>query len=272
MKNIPAARRRRSLLALTLAVSPPPAVAETSPNLLINPGAETHSLAGWTSAGTSNPSVDNGTFDPGITPVEGSFDFYGGSGANGTLTQTITLNGFAPTFEQIGIGQVSFNASFQEQSLNQGTSDAAGVLVTVIQQSPIAPEPFSSGEVTSTGGWDSQAIVAALDGFSTQIQYQMFFNRHSGNDLDAFIDANSLTLSYPGTSWAGAGTTWNTAANWHSGVPVPGAPALLTSAANGSSVNFDGNYPAAALSDLYVDVPPWSRNDPHSIRKYHARR
>jgi hypothetical protein len=48
--------------------------------LLINPGADTGNLTGWTVGGTSNPFVDNGAFDPSITPLSGGFDFAGGKG------------------------------------------------------------------------------------------------------------------------------------------------------------------------------------------------
>ena len=41
--------RRRAHVALALAANPTLAFAETSPNLLTNPGGESHSLAGWTS-------------------------------------------------------------------------------------------------------------------------------------------------------------------------------------------------------------------------------
>jgi hypothetical protein len=44
-------------------------------NLLTNPGAETGNLTGWTAAGGTGAGVDNGSFDPGINPHTGSYDF-----------------------------------------------------------------------------------------------------------------------------------------------------------------------------------------------------
>jgi hypothetical protein len=46
-------------------------------SLLTNPGAETGGLTGWSIGGGTGPSVDNGTFDRGINPYDGSYDFYG---------------------------------------------------------------------------------------------------------------------------------------------------------------------------------------------------
>ena len=62
-------------------------------NLLINPGAEAGNLTGWTVGGNSNPGVDNGSFDPGINPHSGDFDFFGRTGSFGTLTHNVSLVG-----------------------------------------------------------------------------------------------------------------------------------------------------------------------------------
>ncbi len=92
-----------------------------------------------------------------------------------------------------------------------------------------------------------------------QIQYQMYFTRHSGNDLDAFIDNNTLTVTYPGSSWSDAASqpvtySWTASANWNNGVPIAGTPALLSRNGSGSDINFDGDYSSAALSELYIDA------------------
>ncbi len=250
------------LLAAAIAgASPALSRAETQSLILGNPGAETGTTSSWTVGGTSNPGVDNGTFDAGITPFEGFKDFYGGTGASGTLSQTLSLDGFAPTFEQIDAGQVQFKAAFVEQSLGQSPADAAGVNITTIPTHPTSPQTFSSPAFTNVGGWANGSVTNTLPTFTRQIQYQMAFSRNSGNDLDAFIDANSLTLTYPGSSWVPSansmGTTynWSNNANWNSNVPLSGAPALLSIDGAGANVSLDTSYSAAApLTDLYVDA------------------
>src|SRR5258708_30811536 len=92
-------------------------------NLLTNPGAETGSIAGWTVGGTSNPSVDNGVFDPGINPHTGNWDFFGHTGgASGTLSQTFSLTGISGINNAlIDIGTLMANLSCWAKDLNQGT-------------------------------------------------------------------------------------------------------------------------------------------------------
>ena len=94
----------------------------TTSNLLANPGAETGNLTGWTVGGTSNPRVDNDTFDPSIHPHTGSYDFVGGTGASGTLSQTVQLVGpQGLTAAAIDTGALTANLSFWEQGLSQGS-------------------------------------------------------------------------------------------------------------------------------------------------------
>src|SRR5260370_37238936 len=82
-------------------------------NLLTNPGAETGSIAGWTVGGTSNPSVDNGVFDPGINPHTGNWDFFGHTGPIGTLSHTLSLTGISGiTNALIDSGTLLANLSF----------------------------------------------------------------------------------------------------------------------------------------------------------------
>ena len=254
-------RDRHLVLACSIALAsalpyPLRAVTSTTPNLLANPGAETGTIAGWTVGGSSTPRVDNGSFDAGLTPFTGSFDFLGGSGASGTLSQTVTLTGFAPTFEQIDAGLVSANVSAAERSLNVSPGsvpDGAGIALTSSGSTPLQ---YTSSESQSVSAWQSiasPALFLSAGGYS--LTYTMYFNRHSGTDLDAFLDANSLTLTYPGASWKGAATAnWSNASLWNGGVPTSG-DALLTSATTPGNITFDGDYPNSPLANLYVDAP-----------------
>jgi hypothetical protein len=85
----------RRLLALGLLMALPMA-AQGGSNLLLNPGAETGTTSGWTVdnpmfGGTSNPGVDNGSFDPGINPHSGSYIYSIGAWENITETHTIPV-------------------------------------------------------------------------------------------------------------------------------------------------------------------------------------
>jgi len=167
-------------------------------DLLINPGAETGDLTGWTKDGVSNPFVDNGSFNPGINPHSGSFDFVGGVGAFGTLTQNVSLSGLPGiTDALIDSGLVSAQVSFWEQGLNQGpTSDNGFVSLTFRDASNSVLGTVSTPVVDShdltwanfTGGFTVLAGTRSID-------YTMNFTRHVGSDNDSYFDDNSLTVS-----------------------------------------------------------------------------
>ena len=176
-------------------------------NLLLNPGAEEgtgvqdgSTATNWTVGGESNPGRDDGTFDSGLLPHSGNFDFYGGTGAFGTLTQQVNLinNGFTVT--QLDSRTLSANVSFWEMSLDQGDpSDAAGVSLTfrnagggAISTAVIPPIYFKEQ-------WHQVSQSFPLPTGTRLIDYTMNFMRNNGSDLDSFIDDNSLILGPPMT-------------------------------------------------------------------------
>src|SRR5215471_18272714 len=82
-------------------------------NLLLNPGGEAGTLTNWVVGGVSNPRLDNGTFDTGILPHSGTNDFLAGTGANGSLSQTVALVGNQGlTTGAIDAGNLLANVSF----------------------------------------------------------------------------------------------------------------------------------------------------------------
>ena len=167
-------------------------------DLLINPGAETGDLTGWTKGGVSNPFVDNGSFNPGINPHSGSFDFVGGTGAFGTLTQNVSLSG-APgiTDTLIDSGLASAGVSFWEQGLNQGpTSDNGFVSLTFRDVNNSALGTVSTLVIDSHNlTWETfTGSFAVLTG-TRSIDYTMNFTRNVGSDNDSYFDDNSLTVS-----------------------------------------------------------------------------
>lgn len=173
-------------LALSLAFCGSAACAQ---NLLTNPGAEAGSLAGWTAGGTASVRVDNGSFNSNIKPFEGSYAFVGGNGLFGSLTQTVTLGTLAA-------GSLA-NVSFWEQGLNQGNpSDNAFVSLSFLDASNSVLQSVSTPTVDShLGNWQQYSGSFAIPVGTVAIAYTMNFQRAAGSDLDAYIDANVLTVT-----------------------------------------------------------------------------
>jgi len=198
----PVSRVSWILLAALGAVSATAASAQVvTSNLLTNPGAEAGNLSGW-SVVTGNPMADNGTFNPGINPRTGGFDFSGGS-ANplGKVSQTIDLvaTGWV-TATELDSGLVTADASFWEQGLNQGTpSDNAAIKLTFLDALGSVIGSITSSTIDSHGGsWTNGVLSSIAVPIGTRnITYTMFFQRNVGSDNDSYIDDNSLTLTIP---------------------------------------------------------------------------
>jgi hypothetical protein len=167
-------------------------------NLLTNTGAETSDLSGWTQGGNSSPFVDNGSFNPGISPRSANYDFVGGRGDYGNLSQTNSLMGIdGITTEDIDSGVLFANISFWAQGLNQGTpSDSPRITLTFLDVSSVTISSNSTPEVDSHDGvWSNYSQSVLIPSGSRAIVYTMEFIRHVGSDNDAYIDDNSLTIS-----------------------------------------------------------------------------
>jgi hypothetical protein len=211
-----------SVLVVSLAPSMAHAQLPTG-NLLTNPDAETGSIAGWTvitgagpesvsgadPAPTTSPGVDNGTFDPGIDPLSGSYDFLGeaggsgNGGASGQLTQDVSLAGISGvTPALIDSGVLTANVSFAEQGLDQGTpSDEARVALQFLDASSNILETVSTPYVDSHNGtWKTEDETFDIPAGTSTVAYSMFFLRNQGSDLDAFVDDNSLIVSDQATT------------------------------------------------------------------------
>ena len=193
--------RPGSWIALTVLASILPASAFSqlvTSNLLANPGAETGSLSSWTVLAGA-PIVDSGTFDPGISPRTGGFDFGGGS-ANplGQLSQTIDLIGTGQiTALQLDAGTTTADVSFWEQGLNQGsTSDNAAIKLTFLDAVSSLLGTVTTATIDSHSGSWTNGVQSFLIPVGTRyITYTMLFQRNVGSDNDSFIDDNSLTLT-----------------------------------------------------------------------------
>jgi len=197
---MPETKMQRLLLALALvAGSFQLARADLlTTNLLLNPGAETGTTTNWVIGGVSNPAVDNGTFDSGINPHSGSYDFFGHTGAEGTLSQNVYLPGTQGiTTPLIDAGLLVANVSFWEQGLNQGSpSDEASIIISFLDTntnliSSIATPFVDSHNLT----WQNYSNQYPIPVGTRLITYTMDFHRNIGSDNDSFIDDNVLTVA-----------------------------------------------------------------------------
>jgi hypothetical protein len=152
--------------------------------------------------------VDSGSFDPGINPHSGKFDFVGGSGStsgsSGTLTQNVVLVGNQGiTVAAIDAGTLQAAVSFFEQGLNQGNpSDNAQVSLTFRDGANSVLNTITTPVVDShNGSWQQFSGSFAIPVGTRSLDYTIHFLRNVGTDLDAFVDDTTLTVQ------AGAATS-----------------------------------------------------------------
>jgi hypothetical protein len=168
-------------------------------NLLYNPGAETGDLTGWTIGGDSNPfagSPDNSLGD-GFSTHSGNNYFVGGTGSFGSLSQVVTLVGNQGiTAAMLDKGNLLASVSFWEQGLNQGTTnDEANISLTFFNAANSVLRSVSTPVIDSLGNsWLNYTNQYPIPPFARAVRYTMNFYRNAGNDLDAFIDDNSLVV------------------------------------------------------------------------------
>ncbi len=184
--------------ALAAGFAAPVSAQVVTSNLLTNPGAEAGNLSGWTVL-VGNAMTDSGTFNPGINPFNGSFDFVGGS-ANplGQVSQTIDLLGTGQvSIADLDAGTTTADVTFWEQGLNQGSpSDNAAIKLTFLDAAGAILSSVSTLTVDShTGSWTKDAESFLLPIGTRYITYTMLFQRNAGSDNDSYIDDNLLTLT-----------------------------------------------------------------------------
>src|ERR1044071_7473887 len=215
-------------------------------NLLINPGAETGDLSGWTIGGDSNPfaGAPTNSLNDGFPTHSGNNYFVGGTGSFGSLSQVVSLVGNQGiTASLIDSGNVFATVSFWEQGLNQGgTNDNANVSLKLFDAATNLLQSISTPVIDSANNsWQNYSGNYAIPSLTRFIQYTMNFYRNVGNDLDAFIDDNSLqvTASLPVIT---AAYTWTTFAGRASGGNVDGVGTdAQFRSPNGVAVDVDGN-------------------------------
>ena len=218
----------------------------------------------WTIGGPGTPTVDSGTFDPGINPHTGSYDFLGHDSASDSLSQTVSILQQGITAAQIDGGTLFAQISFWEQGLNQGTpSDDGFVALTFLDTNNTTISTETSATIDSDNGtWTNATGLYAIPSGTRSITYTMNFVRNQQSDLDAFIDDNSLEIamsanvgtiastttlsSYPSPATAGQTVTFSIAVSGSGqGAAVPTGTVTLTNT---------GVTPATTLGTVTLDA------------------
>lgn len=163
-------------------------VCSAQASLLVNGGAETGTLEGWTAGGVSNPTIDDGSFDPGIDPRSGDYMFLGGRGKLGTLTQNVVLGESA--------GQRRLQLSFWQQGLDQGTPSDSGYVSLTYRALDGSILGVAASEVLDSheGAWQQYRGWFDVPASAFSVDYTMHFVRNFGYDLDNFFDDNVLDM------------------------------------------------------------------------------
>jgi hypothetical protein len=164
------------------------------PNLIVNGGAETGSLAGWTDAlgngfGTVQPSAFNA--------VEGTWVFTGGvTGPSGPLQneiyQDVDVSAFAADIDD-GIVSSDF-AGWGRSAAAAGSHDDASMFVEFRSGSGSVLAVQASGAIVPFNTWvqvqDSRTVPAG----TRRIRVRLHGVRTVGASTDAYFDALSLSV------------------------------------------------------------------------------
>jgi len=226
-------------------------------NLLINPGAETGDLTGWTVGGDSNPftGAPTNSLGDGFPTHSGSFYFVGGTGATGSLSQMVIMVGNQGiTAALLDSGSLFASVSFWEQGLNQAaTNDDANVSIVFFDAATNVLQTVSTPLLDSTNNsWQNYSNQYPIPPLTRFIQYAMIFYRNAGNDLDAFIDDNNLVV-VQNLAASSAAYTFTTLAGFSGAGSADGVGSSAQfSSPSGVAVDTNGNVYVADFSSSTI--------------------
>ncbi|CAF4259675.1 unnamed protein product [Rotaria magnacalcarata] len=174
-------------------------------NLLVDPGAESSGLAGWTQTGSSAVLQDTGGVEySGYNPHTGSACFAGGLGSGGSpssLLQNVNLLNGIQNFStaRLDAGTLHAQISFYYQTYYSFwyPYDDAEVTIAFLSATNAVLGTQDTGYQTCTSsnpGWCYYSYLYSLPVGTRSISYKMIFTRNSGTKIAAYIDDNSLTL------------------------------------------------------------------------------
>jgi hypothetical protein len=183
----------KSLPCIVLTVSLVAGIAVAQPNLLVNGGAETGDLAGWTDAlGNGFSTVQPSAF----SAVEGTWVFTGGvTGPSGPLQneiyQDVDVSAFAAGIDD---GIVSSNFAGWGRSAAAGSHDDASMFVEFRSGSGSVLAVHASGVIVPFNTWvqvqDSRTVPAG----TRRIRVRLHGLRTVGVSTDAYFDDLSLSV------------------------------------------------------------------------------
>lgn len=163
-------------------------------DIVINYGGELGTLSPWIASSSSSPVLDNGTVNSrGISPYNGSYDFYGGPGG-GSLYQKISLTSLFST-TQLDSGSLIASVSFWERSYSQANTDTAQVSLIFLSATNSAISNVTTGPKACITSWCHVTGNWSLPVGTRTINYMMIFIANTGTLADAWIDNNSLTVA-----------------------------------------------------------------------------
>ncbi|GJM44476.1 MAG: hypothetical protein DHS20C21_13180 [Gemmatimonadota bacterium] len=177
------------IAAPLLALLPAVAGAATG-NLIVNPGAETGDLSGWTDSGTGY-SVNT------TIPYSGAFAFQGGSnGPQGPYTNELYQDVDVSTFDAvIDGGGVGWSCSAWGRSNSAGgTTDWASLTVSLLNGAGGTLDTWNSGSIAPVNTWVPVAGGAVVPVGTRTIRVTLRSTRSVGASSDGFHDDLSLTL------------------------------------------------------------------------------
>jgi len=180
-----------------------------TPNLLVNPGAETGNLTGWYAAFGAPPAAAltaSSYFGAGRnSPHSGKYMFFGGATPNNYLTQTVNLSTVSQiTLADVDAGLLTANYSFWYADKNGGTGSLGRITLSfydgnknlIVSDVPLEVKGTTvdyGGGVTSVP-WFNETGSFAIPPNTRSINYTMDFNGTTSQD-SGVIDDNALTIS-----------------------------------------------------------------------------
>lgn len=186
-----------------------------TPNLLVNPGAETGDLTGWTAGGAVSPMVASpATIPPaadiGFQPHSGDYFFVGGRNGSGFLIQQVSLL-LAPALTSglIDTGTLMADVSTWEMNFDQRFEvpvDNGQLTITFrngSQQqlgqfmSPILENSQSNNATSSQYALFAASVPIPVGTRFIDFRKDFYFNSPPVSDNDTYFDDSSLSISAP---------------------------------------------------------------------------
>ena len=164
------------------------------PISFLNPGGELGTLSPWISSSANAPKVDMGTANGNnITPYNGTYAFFGGSGA-GSLRQKVPLTN---TFSSAELDSLLLSASvsFWERTWSQSQTDTGQVTLNFLSGTNATLSSVTTGPRACVSAWCRVTGNWPIPVGTRTIEYVMIFVANIGATADAWIDDNILTVS-----------------------------------------------------------------------------